>query len=416
MYDYLPGPEDMSGSEATVDDVLSYVFAGPLQMPEHVAQPTTFRPALRRALTDIHFNSSGNPIKFPSRAGVFPSTLLAEVPPVVVDANWIRNDVRYACLNSRRTTLVNVANEGLLRLFCSQHVIDEVIEHASEWTSNSEVSPDSFVRRWLTEYLPMLHVLQESDVPLGILAPDEMGRIELLRTLDPDDIPSVTLALALGAFYLSEDKPALRAVYGSDAGLWRQGELLELLRAGGDAGQLGELLQLMAGLIKGIGAGAIKGAWNRIGPVGLLVAAGVALLGYTKVSADSKAKLRSGLSSGFMAFGEAYAEWQSHLQRFREASPDTATWEELAETNLSSDVLTRVCLFKLARVGPSNCSAAELKSLLPDLTVPHGEAKVRQTLRTSSCFFEAWAGRWQVGKVASLPGHLLALNAPIEQT
>ena len=173
MNEYPPRSEDIPDSGASVDEVLSYVFAPPFQMPERVAQPTTFQPALRRALSDIHSKNSANPIKFPSYTGVFPGTLLAEVPPVVVDANWLRNDIRYACLNNRRTTLVNVANEGLLRLFCSQHVIDEVAEHASEWTVGSEVSPDSFLRRWLMEYLPLLHVLQEIDVPQGVLTPNE---------------------------------------------------------------------------------------------------------------------------------------------------------------------------------------------------------------------------------------------------
>ena len=270
---------------------------------------------------------------------------------MVVDANWLRNDIRYACLNDRRTTLVNVANEGLLRLFCSQHVIDAVAEHASEWTVGSLVSPDSFLHHWLMEYLPLLHVLQEFDVPPGLLTPDEVERIEVLRAADADDIPSVTLALILGALYLSEDRPALRAVYGSDADLWRQGQLLELLRAGGDAGQLGEILQLITGLIGGLGAAGVKGAWQRLGPAGLLVVAGIVFMGSRRVSTETKAKLRSGLTAGLTAFCEVYSEWQSHLRRFGAASPNLPSWQEIAGTNLSTDVLTRACFFNLARAG-----------------------------------------------------------------
>ena len=334
---------------------------------------------------------------------------------MVVDANWLRNDIRYACLNDRRTTLVNVANEGLLRLFCSQHVIDAVAEHASEWTVGSLVSPDSFLHHWLMEYLPLLHVLQEFDVPPGLLTPDEVERIEVLRAADADDIPSVTLALILGALYLSEDRPALRAVYGSDADLWRQGQLLELLRAGGDAGQLGEILQLITGLIGGLGAAGVKGAWQRLGPAGLLVVAGIVFMGSRRVSTETKAKLRSGLTAGLTAFCEVYSEWQSHLRRFGAASPNLPSWQEIAGTNLSTDVLTRACLFNLARAGASNCSSAELKSRLPDLPVPQGETKVRQTLRTGTCFFEAWAGRWQVGQMAAPIAQLLTLNAQVRQ-
>jgi len=82
---------------------------------------------------------------------------------------------------------------------------------------------------------------------VNLFTPDEIVRIEELRVVDPEDVPSVTLALVLvlvlvlvlGAFYLSDDKRALRAVYGAAADLWRHGELLDLLRAGGDAGNSG---------------------------------------------------------------------------------------------------------------------------------------------------------------------------------
>lgn len=358
----------------------------------------------------MHVRNSDNPIKFPDRRGVFSGTLLAEVPPVVVDANWLRNDIKYACRNGKRTTLTNVANEGVLRLFCSQHVIDEVGEHAAEWTHGSEVSQESFLRRWLMEYLPLLRVLQDNDVSGELLRPDEVGRIEKLRVVDPDDVPSVALALALGAFYLSDDKRALRAVYGPGVDFWRHGELLELLRAGGDAGELGQMLQLMTGLITGLGTSAAQSALRRIGPVGLFLVAALGYAGYRRTSTETRAKVGRGVTTGLTAFAEAYAEWQVHLRRFRRASPVLPSWNELATTNDPNFVLTRACLFSLARVGQSNYSAAELKIRLPELSVAQGEAKVRQVLRTAPCFFEAWYGRWQVGEMAVPVGQLLALK------
>ena len=66
MDEYLPRPEDIPDSEISVDEVLSCVFAPPFQMTGRVAQQTTFQPALRRALSDIHSKNSANPIKFPS--------------------------------------------------------------------------------------------------------------------------------------------------------------------------------------------------------------------------------------------------------------------------------------------------------------------------------------------------------------
>ena len=253
MNSYVPRSEQLPSPEASVDEIISYVFAPPFQMPSMESSTGSFQPTLRRSISNIHLRSSENPIKYPNRRGVFLGTLLAEVPPVVVDANWLRNDIKYACRNDRRTTLTNVANEGLVRLFCCQHVIDEVAEHSAEWTAGSEVSRESFLRRWLLEYMPLLRVLQDDQISETLLTTNEIVRIERLRVVDLDDVPSVNLALVLGAFYLSDDKRALRAVYGPDANLWRDGELLDLLRDGGDGGELGEMLQVMTGLIGGLG-------------------------------------------------------------------------------------------------------------------------------------------------------------------
>jgi predicted nucleic acid-binding protein len=308
--------------------------------------------------------------------------------------------------------MTNVANEGLVRLFCCQHVIDEVAEHATEWTAGSEISREAFLRRWLLEYMPLLRVLQDDQVSQTLLTPDETNRIEKLRFVDPDDVPSVTLALILGAFYLSDDKRALRAVYGPEANLWRHGELLELLKAGGDAGELGQMLQVVTGLIRGLGSAGLRNASQRVGPSGVILAGGLAFVGYRRLSAETRATVARGVTTGLAALAEAYVEWQTHLRAFRRASPALPSWEFMAETNASSDVLTRACLHTLARIGASNCSAAELKTWLPELPVPQGEAKVRQILRTSPGLFEAWYGRWQVGEMAVQVGQLLDLKVP----
>ena len=70
------------------------------------------------------------PIRYPDDHGAFP---IAEwpmlgylVPPIVVDANVLRNDILYSCRNDRRTSLVTATNAGFLRMFCAEHVIEEV--------------------------------------------------------------------------------------------------------------------------------------------------------------------------------------------------------------------------------------------------------------------------------------------------
>jgi hypothetical protein len=58
-------------------------------------------------------------------------------------------------------------------------------------------------------------------------------------------VPSAVLALLLGAFFLSEDGKPLRAVY-RDADLSCHHEWVDILKTGGDAGQLGKTLTMAA--------------------------------------------------------------------------------------------------------------------------------------------------------------------------
>jgi hypothetical protein len=120
------------------DELIREIFALPYQAP--TTPPSSVRPALRRWLVDMHVQSSREPIHYPASHGAFPGDLLAVIPPVVPDANWLRNDIRYACDHDQRTVLVNATNAGLLRLFCAQHVIDEVVEHSEEWVAGLKSS------------------------------------------------------------------------------------------------------------------------------------------------------------------------------------------------------------------------------------------------------------------------------------
>jgi hypothetical protein len=73
--------------------------------------------------------------------------------------------------------------------------------------------PETLKARWRSKYLPLIRVIEDRDLPRDLLDPSEVERVQVLEEIDPDDVPSVTLALAIEAFYLSEDGPALRAVY-----------------------------------------------------------------------------------------------------------------------------------------------------------------------------------------------------------
>ena len=233
---------------------------------------------VRGMVADMHKDSAVAPIRFPGPQGAFPEDILLRPPPVVVDANILRNDIRRACRTGQRTVLVTAANAGLIRLFCARHVHDEVIEHSGEWTATGPVTRDDFLRAWLLEYLPLIRVVPIGDEHLAWLGPAELARVRHLAQpgQDPDDVPSAVLALLLGAFFLSGDGKPLRAVYG-DADLSGHQAWVDILKAGGDAGQLGKTLTLAANLTALAGQGMASGA-RRIAAATspwVLVAAGL---------------------------------------------------------------------------------------------------------------------------------------------
>jgi hypothetical protein len=68
--------------------------------PEEIAR------LVRSMVADMHKHSAVAPIRFPDPRGPFPGDILLRPPPVVVDANVLRNDIRRACRTGQRTVLV----------------------------------------------------------------------------------------------------------------------------------------------------------------------------------------------------------------------------------------------------------------------------------------------------------------------
>ena len=95
----------------------------------------------------------------------------------------------------------------------------------------------------------------------------------------------------------------------------------------------------------------------------------------------------------------AAAVHQEVQDQFTSAAPRTPGWESLAADLSPAAVLGRACLHMLARSAGCDRSAAELAAELPYLGVAQGEAKVRQVLRGSGPFTEAWRGRWHTAPI-----------------
>jgi predicted nucleic acid-binding protein len=357
-----------------------------------------------------HRQNAAEPIRAPDEHGAFPSLgqlgagLASDgIPPVVIDANVVRNDVRYACEKNQRTVLVTAANSGAVRLYAASHVIGELDEHGEEWARESKgVSHAAFKARWEAEYRPLVREVRNEDLGPALLDPAERERVAQLAAVDPDDVPSVILSLVLGAFFLSEDGRAVRAVYGQDVDLEAHRDWLEVLKAGGDAGELGKSLLVAAGVPLAGAAGLFSlTRWlaQRFSPW-VPASLGVTLVGLlrSRISSERWQSLGGVLSDLTSALAHIQHQHRIALERFRQASPPTPAWKELARTNDDRVVLVRACLRTLARSPASPMSAVELAEVLPDLGVGRGEKLVREVLRSQGCFAEPYAGRWQVGR------------------
>jgi len=352
----------------------------------------------------FHLHKTIETIRLPDADGAFPTTTLWRASLVVVDANTLRNNIIYACRHEGApTTLVNGANSQMLRLFCALHVLEELHEHYREWCEEEDVPVAKFVKHFMTSYAPLLRAVRQ--VPDGLLSTEEQDRVEILRVNDPDDIPSVTLALLLRAFYVSEDLKACRAVYGrefssDEVRAWR-----EVLRAGGDAGVVGSVFQAGAMVTGALGIG-VWGLFDKLtgglNPWLRLLIAGVAIGGggylYHRVPEERREGMRNGLAQALNVAAAFSAEYVAATTRMNRALPTMPSWEELVGEQQRQNVLTRACLHALARAR-GHQSAVELAELLPSLGVGQSASLVREVLyRYPGCFEPIYTGRWQVGR------------------
>jgi predicted nucleic acid-binding protein len=127
------------------------------------------------------------------------------------------------------------ANSGTFRLYCAEHILQEVFEHSERWAFECHVAHDAFLECWERQFLPIFRLVRTRSLR-KLLSPKERQRIDQLA--DQDDAPSAMLALTIGAFFLTEDRDARLAVYGVYANPEERRRWLAPLMSGGDAGEL----------------------------------------------------------------------------------------------------------------------------------------------------------------------------------
>lgn len=385
--------------------------------------PTAYNPrdpahAVQGILRGTHGRSALAPLERPSEGGVFPAASFLRKPrPIVGDTRCLAEDIAYACREDRRTVLVTAANEQIIRLFCSAHVVGEIFKNHTIWSSEAKrpVSSEEFLRRYVTEYLPLMRVVPDDGVPESWLAPSERQRLATLALSDTNDFPSVKLALAVRGLYLSKDKRALRAVYGAASKLAEHAEWLECLRAGGNAAELEQFMDSTSRLTALSGYGIFKGAqraYDAIGPLSILLGAFGVYGAWRWVDDSSRQSLREGFGRFVEFCVELMMQQRAYELQFDAALPAVPTLSQLAAHVSADAVLGRACLHALARESEGHLSAQEL-AVRVRRELPCADSRVRAIMREGTSFSEIYRGRWQVGSdysraLLATPGARLA--------
>jgi len=356
-------------------------------------------------LQRVHAENANLPIRGPDAAGAFPDATYAtmvrqESRIVVPDTNILLQDIADACERRKRLALVTAANTGAIRLFCSQQVVDEVSDHAVEHALSEHVDPRDFLWRWQHEYLPLLRVVPHGSIPESIFTPYELARIRRLNR--SKDTPTVMLAIALGAFFLSKDEPAWEAVYDTVVDKEQLLDWLAPVRGGNTADELSKV-GVTAMILPSIALQAIDNTFHAIeqhAPLAFVPLALTVAYGAYKVPRDRYQAVWRGLGYAAQVLITFRTRYEEALDQFTAMAPSVPTWGQLADVAPRRAVLLRACLMGLARSPYSQRSAAELANFLPDLFVGQSSPLVRETLRSVPCFHEPYRGRWQVGGCA----------------
>jgi predicted nucleic acid-binding protein len=365
------------------------------------------RRSIETAVRGMHRQSSQATITLPNEYGAFGEAGLPTVFPMVIDANALRDELLRTTRKNQRTILCNAANSGVLRLFCAAHVVEEVHKHAAEWATTQGLDPAAVQAVWETSYLPLLRCVA---IPEPLTTARENERLAVLadptsRYGDPDDVPTATLALLLGAPLLSKDASPLRAVYGDGFDHVAHARWLRALAAGGDLGPLSQYMQTASMATFAVGYGiyaAVKGLARRVSLPWLVGSAVATALGSLLISPEEKqrARMTAGrfLAGALELFGEIMKLHSAAKRQFDTLAAPRPSWDDVANEVGGNRVLMRYSLYELARSPSSDLSAAELRERLPlDDSVPHGEAEVRAVLRAGCCFEQIYPGRFQVG-------------------
>jgi hypothetical protein len=221
-----------------------------------------------------------------------------------------------------------------------------------------------------------------------------------LQLLDVDDVPSAVLALATGAFFVSEDGAPHETVYERTLSAAERRAWLPFLHAGGDSAELTRLVAF-TGAVPALAVMGGTYVARRLWTFSPLLLVGVVALAAVLAMRVPRDRYRAGgqaiLTTLSVLTTHVYEPHYEALERFRSALPPFPSWEDLV-ADLSRDAaLARACLYRLARSRKSPMTARELADELPALGIGQAPQRVGKVLRRYECFFEPYRGIWQLG-------------------
>ena len=136
-------------SRVSDDGCLFWIDRPPAIHMPHLPTPHNPRDpahAVQVMLRGTRGRSALAPLEWPSEEGVFPAASFLRKPrPVVGDTRCLAEVIAYACRENRRTVLVTAANEQIIRLFCSAHVVAYARSGRPNLDSSSRPAPDSYL-------------------------------------------------------------------------------------------------------------------------------------------------------------------------------------------------------------------------------------------------------------------------------
>ena len=376
-----------------------------LRLTLNQVEAKTSAEAVAQLVRQLHLQNASGPLNSADEAGAFRESNLAslygEALPIVLDANTLRGDVARACKQGHRTVLTSAANEGAFRIYCAAHIIGEFEEHGQRWSSEYSIDYAPYRQCWEEHYRPLVRLVDTSRLDV-LLSPDEQQRISELT--DRDDIPSVTLALAIQAVYLSEDRRAHYTVYNFTTTFEERKGWLQPLMAASDHAQLSlyvnvTLLVPVAGIT---GLFEIAKRLQCVLPSAPFMLFGAVAIAGFLFGRDKAAAIISGLKT----VGQFYCDGMlmpavEKREAHQRLIPQIPTWDELLETNSRTQVLTRAVMHRMARSRSDIPTAREVSVLLLCVPVDTSPARVGRVLHSGN-FVATYRGCWQLGASLAL--------------